>query len=322
MLRAQVALPGDPASMTGRSGAPGASPDDAERSRRGAIPQLLEEAGRWRDFRENHPRSEHALEAGCREAWALLRAGYLGDDQGRERRERLVAELRADQALSVGERSQLAAFHDALAVLRETGVSPERRCERLQEAVRRLIAEFPGVPEGYESLLGLACSQSDAAAGQVARELLASAAAPESVKREARILTYRQTLVGRSALEVVASIPDLKTRFEQQRGRALLLYTWSLKDPGSVEQARTLAGGAPPNVALIGFNLDEEVEAAKAAAAGAGLPGEQIYDAATTAGVLTLHAPGLVFAVRADGRIVSISAHRDLAQTLKELATP
>jgi len=163
--------------------------------------------------------------------------------------------------------------------------------------------------------------RSDEAGLQTAKELVGTAA-PETVKQQARIVIDRQSLIGKPVLDLVATMPELKTAFEKQQGHPTLLYTWSVLSPPSVALAQKLSAELPSRVGLIGLNLDDDVAAAKASVDAAHLRGEHCFNSRALAGVLTMHGPGLIFIIDENGLLTSVSAQRNLANIIKGFATP
>ncbi len=287
------------------------------------IEPLVQRADQYRQFRLKHPQHPKAKEAKCEEAVALLQAGFRGDAAQEVQRGQLVAEIRADKSISAAQRSRVTAYAENLKIMRRKEMPAADRLNEYERVARALVAEFPEVAEGYESLFGIACSRSDEAGLKVAKELQGTAA-PEAVKHQARLLIERHSLIGKPVAALTAALPELRARLEQERekGRAIILYTWSMRNPSSLALAKRLGGEASRQAAHIGLNLDNDVVAAKACATEASVQGEQYYEAQPVAGVLTMQAPGLVFVIDKKGVITSVSAHRNLETVLKEFATP
>jgi hypothetical protein len=273
---------------------------------------LAREAALLRAFQEKHRDHPLAREARHEEAVALLQAGFLGDDSSRARREELVAQIRFDTTIPTRRRSEVAAMSDNLAVARRSFASPDARLAAQEQAVRGLIREFPDVPTGYRSLLRIAQARSEEYALFVAAEIL-EMPAPAPVVAEAQRMFARHDLVGRPLAQVLP-----RTGFEElvasTAGRPALLYTWSISSPASLDLAARLAAETAPGVALVGINLDRDIDAARATVAERRLPGLQRFDGAPAGGLaslaLVLEGPGQVYAVDAQGFISSISSDR------------
>lgn len=285
------------------------------------IEQLVQRADQFHQFRLKYPQHAKAAEAKCQEAVTLFRAGLQGDSTQESQRNQLVVEIRADKSIAGSQRCSITAYAENLKIMRRKDLSPDARLDEFERVARALIAEFPELPAGYESLLGIACMRSDEAGLQVAKEL-AGTAVPEPVKQQVCTVIYRQSLIGKPVLELVATMPGLKTAFEQQQGHPILLYTWSVQSPPSVALAQKLSSELPPKVGMIGLNLDDDVAAAKASVDAAHLRGEHCFAARATAGVLTMHGPGLIFIIDEKGLLTSVSAQRNLANIIKGFATP
>lgn len=293
----------------------------AEQGRRQLAAGFLRTAGMARAFSEGNPMDPRAGEARLIEARSLLQAAMAGDspstaaDPSREARVRaLVDEVRRDRTMPVKTRYDLVALSEVVR-LRPLLRNRVEFLKAREQSAHGLIAEFPGEAGGYEVLLQLAENHPDDAEGErVAREI-GEMPAPESVKVRARCLVERQALVGRSLLEIARVALGEDNAIVSARGQGIILYTWATTSPGSISAAKFLTGRGPvAGVRLIGLNLDRDVEAARAAARNAGLPGEQICDPRGLEGplaqALKLNRPGEVYVASPQGELRSVSASR------------
>jgi hypothetical protein len=135
---------------------------------------------------------------------------------------------------------------------------------------RELIREFPGEPEGYGLLLALAKTGEPAIARHLAGELLASPA-PENFKAGAQRVLGRLELLGRRL-----RFAEADAAITGARGKPLIVYSWTAADEGFLRIIRQHAKAS--DVALVGVNLDVDIDSAKAVATT--LPGTQYFDGA------------------------------------------
>lgn len=295
-------------------------------TRERVVADYLEQADRLQSYVRRNPHRPESREAKRLEALALTHAAWAGDESRKARREGLVAEVRGDRTLPARDRSMLAAYADNLAVRRRQGLSREARLEAFEVVARNLIREFPDVPDGYESLFGIASSRSEQAAVGVAEELLASPA-PEHVKQRAAALLQRHSMLGQGIAEALATAPpEARATFEPLRGRRVVIYSWTARSPASVALAKKLAQELPADIGLVGVSLDKDVEAVKAMVESEGWRGAHLFDSAgpqgSTAMALALDGAPLVLVIDAGGLVVSVAGHRDVAKTIAELSSP
>lgn len=278
----------------------------------------LERADELRDFPQKHPGDSHVREARHLEALNLLYAEFFGDNTLRDRIGPLVEDLRRDQLLPELERFRIAAF-DANNQVPRSERAQSARLNQQEKAVRKLIDEFPAVPEAYQALWWLARSSGGKQAGNIARDLLAMPCSAE-IKAGARILLSRQQLVGQRLRDVV---PDdaLPTGVGQ---RKLVLYTWNVSTEWSLLLPAHLAEQAPAGADLIGVSLDKDVRKARAIAEERKLPGRLIFDDAgpdsDLARALKLDEAPLVLITDRNGVIETVTgwADAELTQARKD----
>jgi len=301
------------------------SPAAAAQARQQFAVGLVRDADRLKEFRTTNPAHAGAKKAKRLEALLLVQAWRAGASSSASRRTQLVAEIRGDASLPAASRAEVAALAEHVAVAKRPGLSRDGRLAAYEQAVRGLTAEFPELPNGYESLVQIAKDSSDAKAQAIARNVLGLAAAPATVKAEAQILLDRHALVGRPVAELVRPILGAANPIERAKGRPLVLYSWATFAAGSHALAADLAARTPAGVALVGLCLDfRDLAPAKALATAQKLPGEQLYDwlgrRGEVAERLKLTDPALAFVIDAGGIIRAVSAQRDLPATLAALA--
>ncbi len=284
---------------------PSASASGAEKKQFGEF--WLAVANRARDFHEQFPDEERALEARRMEGMALLAAEGAGV-AGVEQRLSLVAgRLRSNTNLPTEFRAEIAGTVDFIRALR----MKKSRADRLAavaEVARNLIAEFPDQPQGYQSLLTVALqTEYDATALEITREVLASPA-PLELKAAAELYLRRLALVGQPLNSVLrqAGRGDLLGRIDPNKRS--VIYLWSKDSPASVQVAESIASDdATMNV--LGLCLDQQVANAEAWAIDHRLPGELIYDERGTGGALAQLLsgpfPGQILLIDKNGIIVS-----------------
>ena len=288
-------------------------PDDRSAQRRQRGERFRAAADRAKAFQQNHPDHPKAAEARQLEAKSLLNAAMAGDNSQEAHASALVTEIRHDSRLPAKLRLETVALADIVRV-RPLARERERFLAAHEESARSLIAEFPGEAGGYESLLRQAQSHpEDAEAVRIARDVL-KMPAPASVKDATQVFLDRHALVGQSLGDIAVAAVGKTNAIAEAKGQGVVIYTWSTKSPGSVAQARNLSKLAPAGAVLVGINLDQNMEAARAFAVKESLPGVQIYDArgldSPLAQALKLDAAPHVYVADRQGVIREISAER------------
>ncbi len=302
---------------------PPASPaptDPAARAaaRKQAAAEFIAQADRLKAFYTQHPTHQGAREARHIEALLLFYAAQSGDASQDARREELVQAIRADAKVPAAQRAEITAWSRNWEIRQQRDLEPMARLERYETIARGLIAEFPDVPDAYESLFNIGRSLGDERGRQIAEELQAMPA-PAAVKARARELLDRHALQGKSLADVSKAALGEDSALERARGRATVIYSWASWSPGSIALAKQILATAPPGAAIIGVSLDSDVDAASALAGSEGLPGERVYDSRGREGALAqqlkLSDPGLVYTTDAGGVISSVAAGRELARS-------
>lgn len=293
--------------------------DDKVISENQGSASYLREASRLKALRKGYPvDSPEEKRLKRLEAVQLLKAGFAGERDQEKQLAKLVREIRGDRSYSVEQRSEIVALYKNLGVLRVGGLSRDERIEAFVRVSREMVGEFGELSVGYESMLNLAVLHSEKLSYEVAKEILDNPMAPEFIKQEARVLVYRNSRLGKPISVLVSSVPDLRDALDGLYGKRVILYGWSLGDTNSMFIAKELSEKVSENISLVGLNMDEDVVAAESFAIESNLRGLQFYDASTTAILLTMQVPGMVFIVDESGVLVSVSAHRDLSDVVSE----
>ena len=276
---------------------------------------LIDSADQLRAFYAKYPDNAQAKNAKCLEGLALTQAWLAGDESQSTRREQVVADVRHDKSVDTPLRAELYALSDSVAVAKTPGLTRDKQLLAYEQGTRALIAEFPSLPNGYEFLLHIAHDSAETRAPTLAREVAGLGAAPAWVRTEAQVMVNRFALVGQSLRQVTAAVASPDNPLGKAAGRPVLLYSWSKASTASLRRAKALAANADAS-AIVGVCLDAgDIEAARAQASAAGLPGDQVYDLlgarGAVAGKLVLTEPGLIYRTDAAGIIQSVSAQND-----------
>lgn len=306
------------------SGATGNGKLTAEQARREFAQELVRDAEQLEKFQAKHPDHAAAKEAKRREALTLLQAWQAGDESREPRRKQLVADLRKDLSLPARQRSEVAAFSENIGVEKRANLSPAARLAAYEEVARALVVEFPDLPDAYEALVQIAKDSPDERAPQIVKDVLAWERTPAAIKKEARAIADRYSLLGKNIAEPTRLVFAQNNPFSNALGSRLVVYTWSSQHAPSIARAKELAAQLPAQTKLIGVCLDQrDLAPAKARAQAEALPGEQIYDwlgrRGEVAEALGAVDPGLIYLVDAKGVIRSVSAQRDLTAALAQL---
>ena len=296
---------------------PAAMPtDEKERAaaRKKQASDLVAQADRIKEFYDKNPNHARVKDAKFLEARTLFLAAEAGDASQEARRKTLVESIRRDPGLAVGKRSEISAWAANWEIRQQKNLTIPERLEAHEQVARSLAVEFPTVPEVYESLYAIARSRDDEKGRQLMQDLL-TMPAPDTVKAQARQMIERYALEGRSLGEVATAAAGANSPAAQAKG-VVVIYTWASWSKGSLALASRLPSTAPSGATFIGVCLDTDLNAARAAAQAAGLPGTQIYDSRGGAGALAqqlrLTEPTLVYLTDANGLITTVSGVRQL----------
>lgn len=284
---------------------------------------LVREADKFKDFVGKYPDHAKASDAKCYEAILLLRAQLDGDTLNYGRVQSAVARSLHDKSATSQVRAEMFALADTVAILQQPGQAPKSILAAFERASRKVMAEFPDLPNGYDSLAAIANDSDDAEGAALAKEVAAMSAAPAHARAAAQKVVERFDLDGKSVVTLLDGVPNA-TSLLGNRQQPVFVYAWSAAVPGSMRRAQALADNVGSKVGLVGICLDTDVAGAKTAAATAKLPGTLIYDSTGAAGEiasrLKLSAPGLMYEIDSNGTIVSTATH--LRLRAKNAAAP
>lgn len=319
-MPAQSAPPANPADPVAAADADWMSLKQVGRPKSNAADpraELLADADRLKDFYTKHPHHREAKNAKCLEGLALVRAWLAGDASQKTRRDKVVDEVRRDRSVSAPLRAELFAFADHVAIAKQKGLTREGRLREYERAVRALIAEFPELPNGYESLLAIAHDSTDENAVVLAQELSRMPAVPAEVKQGAELVLARYALLGQSLPALATSVLGANHPLARPDASPIFVYSWASSSPMSAQRAKALAATMPEGTSVVGICLDNgDPDAARARAVAEKLPGLQIYDPAGVRGALAkklaMLEPGLIYAADLTGIIRSVAAHQTL----------
>jgi hypothetical protein len=168
---------------------------------------------------------------------------------------------------------------------------------------RELIAEFPDDSRSYGYMLSAARNSASAIANEVANELIRSSA-PEKIKAGARRLLAQRALEGKPLNIRGLALGAFK-------GRPVLLYTWSARRPEMIRAFEHWA--VKSGVAMIGINIDSDMEEARRFAQTQRPPGLLLYDGGGLDGPvvsqLHLQMPSSVYLIDRRGVLVDTCGH-------------
>lgn len=271
---------------------------------------VANDAKSFRDAYKDHSKSARAR---LLEATSLLKAQMLGAQGHEERASILVEALKGDVSLSRDERYAMLMMAEYLLVRSVARNSTDAPFAR-KESARYLILEFPEQAGGYLSLLQVADATEEATKVRFVADEIRASPAPFAAKAQAEILVERYALIGKSLADVANTALGRDNFFEKCRNRRVLLYTWSRESKHSMRYAREMVERAAPGVLVVGYNLDRDIAAAKAAAAAQKLPGHQYYNeggiGSQLALLLKLNATPLVYLTDAHGIIRDVNGQR------------
>lgn len=279
---------------------------------------IADELSSFRKRNLNHPKTS---EARLSETRCLLIAALLGEKSQELRIAKGVEEVKSDPSLSSHDRFEVVALAERLLV-RGAAKNREEASVANEASARYLIREFPKEAGSYAELLHAAELASPSRAVALAQQVVDSPAS-ESLKSAARDLIQRETISGRSFAELIGGEPGSAALIKVASGKPLIIYTWRPEDRKSIERAKAIVSALPNGAVILGVNLSPDVSAALASAKSNDLPGEQLYGArgadSPVVRRLALTTSGLLYGVRADGKMQNLSAQRDIAAALANL---
>ena len=295
---------------------------EAEARRNSAV-ALKSQATRAREFYTQHPDHAQTAEAKKLEAMALLIASRLGDTAATAQLPGVVTSLRSDRTVPETIRAQVAGSYEFSLVAREGRKTRAARLAAIEQVARNLVVEFPGQPQGYASLLGVAVSSDDPRFSTLMQEV-AQSNAPQTLKSQAGMLWHRQGLLGQSLAGILTAAKADALRAGLQPNRPTIIYTWASGNQPSIALAQFLAGRDLAKVNVIGLNLDTDTTAAQQFATQQHLSGSQHFDPLGSSGILAARLEvngmaGLVYLTNASGNLVDLRGHYDLEAKLAAL---
>jgi hypothetical protein len=279
--------------------------DDAGRKAKAAqrAGNLLTKANRARDFHQKNSQHAKSSEAKKLEAVLLLNALHQGESSIEGRVRKTIDDIRKDKSLPESMRSEVVGTARFMGAVRKNLKGAELFAE-YEAIARSLILEFPGQPQGYESLYAIARDSEEAHGKALAQEIL-NMTAPEPVKRNAALLLARYQMVGKKLDGILEDAGDATAIQAFRKNRPTLIYTWATWSPGSIKLGQDLAKRGLGGINVLAVNLDEDVAAAQALAASSGLPGILLYDPRGQGGALAkglkLNGAPQVYFVDAEG---------------------
>ena len=310
------------ASMPNPTGAQ--RPTNAEEVRAAMAPRAaaaVAHADRAKNFQVLYPANKNAPDAKLVEVRALVSAVELGDATVEGRLSTAVQALREETTLPSQIRVQAIAAYEFSRRMRGLKTH-ESRLEAIEEVARSLIVEFPGEPQGYESLLTLANGSADEAKAKKIAHELERMPVPPAIKEETQRLVGRIQLVGQPLAAELTGANETEVKTKLQEGVPTIIYSWATWNPGSLALAARLkvAGGAAN---FIGVNLDQDRTVAEAAAQREALVGNLVYDSRGREGALAkrlkLGNAGEVLLVDAQGIIREVRGQGELTAKLKQI---
>lgn len=270
-------------------------------------------ADQFRDFRLKYPTHLRSSEARYEEAYALNRAAMHGDMSDDERRKSLLEGIRKDTSISTVQRFRTVAWSQQVAIARAKPATTAARLSMYETAAKALIAEFPSVSDGYESLYAVARDSDTLQSRRILSELLGSSA-PESVKAQGRKALARLDLIGRNFNSIYTnaniSLPSVTT--------SSIVYVWSVKSPSSIRSAKYLSK-VFTNIKFIGICLDND-----AIVGGEDMPGIQVIAERrhmdNLINSLSVDSPTQCFVLDAGGVIRDLGNTLGVSEKIKALA--
>jgi hypothetical protein len=266
-------------------------------------------SARSRNFLTRFPDHPGRLQIRKLELEAGFRAGaMMAADQ--ELHKRLAVYL-ADDSVPASHRFDIRRMQLQAELQAESASAPAQNKAasnvRRAKFYRTLVAEFPEDRRGHGLLLALAKGDAARLGHELAEEILASAHAPDEFRIEAMRVLGRIGMQGRS---LYLSTPGID--LAALRGRAVLIYTWSVKWPFMLQTIERLQKNNP-DIQFVGINVDEEREAAKTAFAAANITGIHVYDGGGLHGPiaeqLQLTMVSSLLLVDPNGIVIDVNAH-------------
>lgn len=241
--------------------------------------RFISEANKLRDFYTAYPSHTAANEARALEAIALSHAALNGETQSDIRRNEIIETIRRDRSIAASTRFEVVAWSKQITVARSRPFDHATFLRRQQVIASELIAEFPEISTGYESLLGLALSGSSDEAKRITEQLIRLSTTPAAVRFEAERLLGRLGLLGQN---VRTRFPGTALAQNSRPGRVLVIYSWTREQRASIDSAKRLLSQVA-GVDSLGICLDNIGPGSEPAEAKE-LPGSQVFDPRGRAG--------------------------------------
>jgi len=234
--------------------------------------QNLALADQARDFNQQFPQDSHAREARKLEITALLGATIDGNPATEARLQAAALAFEGDIGNSESDRAIVAGFH-YFHLASQNIKQPADEPVLFEGVARRLMQEFPGQPQGFESLLTLAYRAGEAQSRALASEL-AGSAAPDHVRAGAQKLLTQLALKDQPLSSVAPALAGALA------GKPAVIYVWASWSPDSLALAQMLGTRQLDSATWIGLNVDDTSAqgAARQASAAGRFPGQQTYD--------------------------------------------
>lgn len=252
----------------------------------------------------------------------LIWAALHGDTTQRGRMNELVAIVRRDPVLPEIRRFEVVAWAQQADLTAQRGAGGTARMRALEANARALVAEFPRVREGYESLVAVARDTTPEDATRIVGDLV-TLRAPADVQQEAAGILALQTLVGRPFKEIMGATAGTES-WSALEGSVRIVYCWDGSALGSLAPFLKKLAARHPQVRWIGVCIDPNVEQARSLALGAALVGTLHYGGTgpnAAADALSFHLSGQAVLVDRAGIIRSANALTDINRKMGGLGS-
>ena len=194
----------------------------AEQAQRAA-----EAADQAKTFYTKYPTHPKAAEARRRELDVLRAAIQLGNTNKIADLEAREQEKLNDPKLSEDERYQLRsqAIRRSIMAKREEGEAA--MLAQMEKSARELLKEFPKRPDGYQLLLQVAGQSDESKSRDLAKEIVASEAAPEEAKEGAKGLLRKMEALGKPVDIKFTSVDGREVDVTKMAGKVVLVDFWA-----------------------------------------------------------------------------------------------
>lgn len=290
-------------------------------NRQQQLAKFLQIADKAKAFRMEFPNHAKATDARALEIDGLMAAVKVGDAAIENRLDLAAGELRADESLPTSLRARVTGNYLFSRAVRKNKTQADR-IAAIEQTARDLIREYPGEPQGYESLLNVALGGDD----EKYRTLLFAlwqSSAPLAVKYRVRTRLDRHFLRGEKLSLLLADVGESKLSEGLMPNRPTIIYAWATGNEASLVMAEVIRLRGLENVNVIGLCLDQNVGVARQEAKQAKLPGTLYYDERGRGGALATRlkideAPAVIL-VEADGYLFNTRGEHEFAAKLTQL---